>query len=78
MFQNFILKAGVRARAIRSRMERFCRVIQVFRSVPKAPVKMDLYTSMGSIPVVMVVRIPQSTRARTMAKSFFMMVSSIS
>ena len=37
MFQKRILKAGVTAREMPSRMARFCRVIQVLRAVPKAP-----------------------------------------
>ena len=37
MFQNRILKAGVTAREMPSRMASFWNRTQVFRSVPKAP-----------------------------------------
>ena len=55
MFQNFILNAGVSASEIRRRMEIFCRVTQVFLTLPNAPAKIDTYTWIGLIPVVIVV-----------------------
>ena len=66
-FQNFIRNAGVSATEMQSRMASSWRSDQVLRAVPKAPLIMVAYTSMGLRPVVMVVMKPQTTRAMTIA-----------
>ena len=40
MFQKRILKAGVTAREMPSRMATFSQVVQLLRAVPKAPLRM--------------------------------------
>ena len=66
-FQNFMRNAGVSATEMQSRMASSWRSDQVLRAVPKAPLIMVAYTSMGLRPVVMVVMKPQTTSAMTMA-----------
>ena len=40
LFQKRILKAGVTAREMPSRMATFSQVVQLLRAVPKAPLRM--------------------------------------
>ena len=66
-FQNFILKAGVRARETLRRTASSLRRIHIFLSVPKAPYIIVPKTLKGFNPVMAVVTMAHTIRAATMA-----------